>query len=60
MEFRVKKISVSDWIDGEWVETFKMETSAEQHVVRDMAAVFLGFGTARERHLEELLKEKNS
>ena len=56
----MKRISVSDWIDGEWVETFKMETSAEQHVVRDMAAVFLGFGTARERHLEELLKEKNS
>ena len=60
MEFRIKRISISDWVDGEWIETFKIETSAEQQVVRDIAAVFLGFGTERERGLSELLKEKNA
>lgn len=58
-EFRMKKISISDWIEGEWVETFKIETNARQEVVRDIAAVFLGFGTERERWLEDMLKEKN-
>ena len=43
----------------EWVETFKIETNARQEVVRDIAAVFLGFGTERERWLEDMLKEKN-
>ena len=60
MEFRIKRISISDWVDGEWIETFKIETSAEQQVVRDIAAVFLGFGTERERRLEKLLEEKNN
>jgi hypothetical protein len=60
MEFRIKRISISDYVDGEWIETFKIETSAEQQVVRDIAAVFLGLGTERERRLEELLKEKNN
>jgi hypothetical protein len=60
VEFRIKRISISDWVDGEWIETFKIETSAEQQVVRDIAAVFLGLGTERERRLEELLKEKKT
>ena len=59
MEFRVRRISISDWVNGEWVETFKVETSTEQQVVRDIAAVFLGLGTERERHLKQLLMEKN-
>ena len=59
MEFRIKRISISDWVEGEWIETFKIETSTEQQVVRDIAAVFLGLGTERERHLEKLLEEKN-
>jgi hypothetical protein len=56
----MRKISISDWVEGEWLETFKIETSTEQQVVRDIAAVFLGLGTARERRLEDLLKEKNT
>ena len=56
MEYRMRKISISDWVEGEWVETFKIETSTEQQVIRDIASVFLGLGTTRERHLEELLK----
>ena len=59
-EFRVRKISISDWVDGEWVETFKIETTSQQQVIRDVAAVFLGFGTERERQFEALLKEKNN
>ena len=57
-EFRLRKISISDWVNGEWVETFKIETTSQQQVIRDVAAVFLGFGTERERGLSELLKEK--
>jgi hypothetical protein len=59
MEYRMRKISISDWVEGEWLETFKIETSTEPQVVRDIAAVFLGLGTERERELEVLLKEKN-
>jgi len=58
MEYRMRKISISDWVEGEWLETFKIETTTEQQVIRDVAAVFLGLGTARERQLEELLKEQ--
>ena len=56
----MRKISISEWVNGEWIETFKLETSTEQEVVRDIASVFLGFGTARERRLEEIIKEKNA
>jgi hypothetical protein len=59
-EFRVRRISISDWVNGEWIETFKIETATEQYVVRDIASVFLGLGTVRERNLEVLLKEKNN
>ena len=58
MEYRMRKISISDWVEGEWLETFKIETTTEQQVIRDVAAVFLGLVTARERQLEELLKEQ--
>lgn len=58
MEFRMRRISILEHVDGSWIETFKVETSTEQHLVRDIASVFLGFGTARERQLEKLLEEK--
>jgi len=57
-EFRVRRISISDWVNGEWVETFKIETTTQQQTIRDVASVCLGFGTERERGLSELLKEK--
>lgn len=60
MEYRLKKISISDWVEGEWVETFKIETTTEQQTIRDIAAVFLGLGTERERRLKKLLEEKNA
>ena len=60
MEYRLKKISISDWIEGEWVETFKIETTTEQQTIRDVAAVFLGLGTERERRLKEQLRELNN
>jgi hypothetical protein len=59
-EFRLRKISISDWVDDHWVETFKIETTAQQQVIRDVAAVCLGFGTEKERQLEELLGGKNN
>ena len=60
MEYRLKRISISDWIEGEWVETFKIETTTEQQTIRDIAAVFLGLGTERERRLKEQLRELNN
>ena len=60
MEYRLKRISISDWIEGEWVETFKIETTTEQQTIRDVAAVFLGLGTERERRLKEQLRELNN
>ena len=59
-DFRPVKISVSHWVDDHWVETFKLETTARQQMIRDVAAVCLGFGTERERHFEALLGDKNA
>lgn len=57
MEYRVRRIAISDWVEGEWVETFKIETTTETQVIRDIAAVFLGLGTEKERRLKECLRE---
>jgi hypothetical protein len=59
-DFRQTKISISHWVDDHWVETFKIETTAQQQMIRDVAAVCLGFGTERERHFESLLEGKNN
>ncbi len=53
----MRRIAISDWVEGEWVETFKVEAPTETQLVRDIAAVFLGLGTEKERRLKERLRE---
>ncbi len=58
-EYQVHKISISQFVEGRWHESFKLELPISTQTLRDIATVFLQLGTERERELELLLKEKN-
>lgn len=58
-DYQLHRISISQFVDGDWHESFKVEAGMTKQTLRDIATVFLQLGTARERELELLLKEKN-
>ena len=58
-DYTLHKITISQWVQDDWHESFKVETTMKTQTVRDIVTVFLGMGTERERELEALLKEKD-